>query len=588
MGSTVAASRPGADPPPEDPRERHRTALYVAAGLIGFLALQYAATLALPFTNDDYLIFGKLHSVSFITLWIPQDLLSGFWRPWSRELHFWLLSHLFGPNPPAFHLASFILWFTAMGLFFSLFRRLVGTATAALATLLAATQAAWGVLLVWAAGAQDLWMICAGLAFLLALMNRRTTAAALALGIALFSKETAVTLPAIGVGYLLIVERESFRNAARRTWLFWTILAAWALIHPMLGGRLFHEAPATSAQPAIARIAPILATLLELMNLDRIPRPEAGWWEALRSGIMPASLVAVAAALGLRGARPTPPGGRSAEVTAPSASRVAVWAATWAVLGWLPFLLPGPGWHAYYCLWGAFGAWMIIATLLGGRTQLAIVMVLALALLRPARTGTPQFDLGSEWYHRRAAALTNTIRRGLQSERPSLPPHSRIYLDQMPGGVGLVASPGYSPALQTWYRDNSLQGYFYSQYSPRAEGDSLGGDYFFRFDSLGRPTEIIKGPEDLSRARTQGWRQLHGELATLMFLKRDPLGAVGELEKMVAVFPDDPYLLYSLGVCYEFVGKQSEADDVYQRAARLPGAGEAMHQQARADWLGRL
>ena len=116
----------------------------------------------------------------------------------------------------------------------------------------------------------------------------------------------------------------------------------------------------------------------------------------------------------------------------------------------------------------------------------------------------------------------------------------------------------------------------------------MGGDYFFRFDSLGRPTEIIKGPEDLSRARTQGWRQLHGELATLMFLKRDPLGAVGELEKMVAVFPDDPYLLYSLGVCYEFVGKQSEADDVYQRAARLPGAGEAMHQQARADWLGRL
>ncbi|HEV8481875.1 MAG TPA: hypothetical protein VGR66_13915, partial [Candidatus Eisenbacteria bacterium] len=65
--------------------------------LLGFLALflwiAYGFGLRLAFINDDYFILDKVRSSSFVDLWKPHDLVFNWYRPWSRELHYWLLLH---------------------------------------------------------------------------------------------------------------------------------------------------------------------------------------------------------------------------------------------------------------------------------------------------------------------------------------------------------------------------------------------------------------------------------------------------------------------------------------------------------------
>ncbi|TMQ68803.1 MAG: hypothetical protein E6K81_16310, partial [Candidatus Eisenbacteria bacterium] len=52
----------------------------LAVALAGFLATQYPGALGLPLMTDDYLVLGKLHGASFVSLWSRVELLSGFYR----------------------------------------------------------------------------------------------------------------------------------------------------------------------------------------------------------------------------------------------------------------------------------------------------------------------------------------------------------------------------------------------------------------------------------------------------------------------------------------------------------------------------
>jgi hypothetical protein len=213
--------------------------------------------------------------------------------------------------------------------------------------------------------------------------------------------------------------------------------------------------------------------------------------------------------------------------------------------------------------------------------------VAVFALIRPARAWTPQVDLGSEWYLSRAAWMTAAVRSDLMEHRHTLPPHSRVFLAGLPGGVGLMPSPGKCPALEVWYGDRTLRGYFFSQYSRREAGDTLGKDFFFVFDPDGHSTEIVMGPEDLRHARRDpGWQRSHLELAALLFDRGDRAGCAAELAKMVLVSPDDPSLMLALGACYEGMGNRAAADRWYRRAFDLPGASEALLAGARHDWGG--
>src|SRR5881275_3383021 len=163
--------------------------VWAVLGLLAVLAaLQHARALGAPFFSDDYIFFDKLRGAPFGAVWAPQNLAYHWYRPWSRELHYWTFLHLFGVRPLPYHLASFALWLATMGLYFSFASRVAGRVAAAIATCGVASLAAWGVLLEWAPGVQDLWMLGLSLASLNAFARRRLTWASVALTLALLSK----------------------------------------------------------------------------------------------------------------------------------------------------------------------------------------------------------------------------------------------------------------------------------------------------------------------------------------------------------------------------------------------------------------
>ena len=124
-----------------------------------FLGTQYGYALRIPFINDDYIFLDRVRAASFASLWRLDRPLFHWYRPWSRELHYWTLQHVFGTRELPFHLVSWALALAVLGGAFVLFRRIAGGAAAAIAVAGVASLAAWGVPMVWIAGVQDLWML---------------------------------------------------------------------------------------------------------------------------------------------------------------------------------------------------------------------------------------------------------------------------------------------------------------------------------------------------------------------------------------------------------------------------------------------
>src|SRR5262249_18403020 len=211
---------------------------WIAALLAAYGALRFRHVFGLPFLSDDYTILDKVGRASFASLWSAQRPLWGWYRPWSRELHFWALSRLFGPSELPFHIASLALWLAVLTAYFALVRRILGARAAAIAAAGAATLAAWGGVLSWAAGAQGLWMRLFALLFLHAEARRRPSLSLLALAGALLSKETAAVLPAIAFLHATVFDGERPRSALRRVAPHLVVVASWAVLHPFLRARL--------------------------------------------------------------------------------------------------------------------------------------------------------------------------------------------------------------------------------------------------------------------------------------------------------------------------------------------------------------
>jgi hypothetical protein len=537
-----------------------------------YLASQYGDALSIPFINDDYVFLDKTRDASFGSLWEPRALAFNWYRPWSRELHYWSLQRLFGARELPFHLVSFGLALGVLGAYFAWTRRLAGDAAAAVATSGVGAMAAWGVPMLWIAGVQDLWMLVFALAFLHAVAADSRVGASLALVLALLSKEAAAVLPGIAVAYQLTVERRNLREAARWVLPLVVIVGVWAALHPVLGGRWWRplaEPPPPGLHPPLAEVG--IRTLAAPLNLDAWPAPEYGWGRALMKSAPGALLLAAVVGWAARGRSVVRAGSR----------RVALFGAFAAGVGWLPLLMPTLGWHAYYALLGALGAWLALGIVLARWPVAAVGVVAALALVRGARAETPSHDWGSEWYQRRAAEFLAVMRADLKHELPDPPPHSRLYFVLVPSSVGFLAGDG--PALRVWYGDPTLRGGYYPSYRPRGPQDSAGVDRFFRFDSLAGWVPVHRGPEDVVAARRANPRWLldHQTLAKALAEAGDWPAAAVEYEKLSAAEPLHVDFAYNAGVCYETLGDSSRAATWYARAAALPGADEEMREAAR-------
>jgi hypothetical protein len=549
---------------PDHVWKRRLEAAWLPILLAAFAATAYGLALGLPFIGDDYVFLDKTRDAGFADLWSFANADFQWYRPWSRELHFWVLQRVAGLNETAFRAFGVLLWIVALCLYALVVRRLATTTVAMLATAGVASLALWGAPLLWISGGQDLWMLCFAMGSLLAFLAGRSGWALLLFGLGLLSKETAAVLPALLGACVILLERRRWRDAARRTAPFWALLIVWLVVHPTLQVRLLSGQRATQEleyRPPLHVI--VSKTALSVVNLDAVPRPHGiGGVDGFRL-LASALAIAAVAAIATRRRNRADPGARI-----PAGRGSLTWfALVWMAVGWFPLILPSIAWHAYYGCLGVLGAWLALALWLQRWPRIAVAVVLGLALLRGARASTPSWDWGNEWYQRRAGNLLSSIRDELLRQHPSLPAHSRVFLARVPNNIGLIA--GQSPALRVWYRDSTLQAGFYSSYRARPEGAARGEDFFFRLDTLRGVVEIAAGPEDvqLGASSNPEWESDHEKLAVLFLRGGDVPRAATEFEKLSAL-PHRPDAAGFAAVCWETAGDSARAESLIVEAGK--------------------
>src|SRR5262249_48185723 len=141
----------------------------------------------------------------FADLWSRNNAMLRWYRPWSRELHFWAIQHVAGPSPVAFRLVGLVLWVAILFLYREFLRTFLSSNDCLLATVAVASLAIWGTPLLWISGSQDLWMLALGFAFLLLVAKRHDLAALPLFVLALLSKETAAVFCLLALAYMILV-----------------------------------------------------------------------------------------------------------------------------------------------------------------------------------------------------------------------------------------------------------------------------------------------------------------------------------------------------------------------------------------------
>ena len=527
--------------------------------LAAFAGLAVGARIGLPFVGDDYVFMDKTRAATFAELWSPTKSIDfGWYRPWAREVHFWVLQRALDLNPTAYRLVNVGLWIGSLLVFWAVLRKLASPRVAAIAALGVAPLALWGTPLLWISGSQDLWMLAFVLLSLLLFLQHQAILAAVVFIFALLSKETAGVLPALLCAYLMIGERRTLWQAIRRTWLFWTLLLSWALLHPTLRTRLLGGlASSTELQQRPSWHIVLLKSVAACLNLDRVPHPQ----EVDASDVcrVLASAILLAAAVMLF-ARRTHTG-----LSSPDARPITTIAVAWTVIGWCPSFLPSIGWHAYYGCLGALGAWFWAAIWLQARPAVAAALIGVLAILRGAQANTVSSDWGDEAYIQTAGSTLEAIRLEMVRQHPTLPPHSRVYFANIPYHIGLIA--GESPALRVWYADGTLQAGYYSYYAPRTADAPPGPDYFLRFDPAVGMVEVKAGAEDVEAAVAANplWEEDHDGLADLFVFKDDLPRAAVEYEKL-AHLDHRPDAALRSAACLYLLGDSAKAEALVRGA----------------------
>src|SRR5262249_60361248 len=116
--------------------------------------IQDGSGIAASFVHDDFLFLARTRGASLATLLAPNEIVSHYYRPWSRELHFFALQALFGPHPAPFHVANLLLWLAASWMFFRIAAETAGVEAAGVAPGRASLVAGGGAPVAWGVGRQ--------------------------------------------------------------------------------------------------------------------------------------------------------------------------------------------------------------------------------------------------------------------------------------------------------------------------------------------------------------------------------------------------------------------------------------------------
>jgi hypothetical protein len=183
------------------------TLAVLAVALVLFAIVAYGRNLRLTFVGDDYVFLERVLREPLSAVASRANVDFGWYRPWSRDFHFWVLTRILHLSSLGFRIVAIGLWATALTLYFSISSEIVPQIAATIATFGAATLALWGTPLLWISGSQDLWMLVFALAALKLHARRHSMLAGIAVGLALLSKETAAMIPLLLLAWSLVIER---------------------------------------------------------------------------------------------------------------------------------------------------------------------------------------------------------------------------------------------------------------------------------------------------------------------------------------------------------------------------------------------
>lgn len=537
--------------------------------LLAFVALRFGPTLGISFLGDDYVFLDRTRDARVQDLWSLANADFGWFRPWSRDVHFWVLQHLFGPNETVFRATGLALWFVGLALYQRLTCELAGARAAWLATAAVGALELWAAPLIWISGSQDLWMIVWVMAALWAQVRGRRLLALPFYALALLSKETAAALPFIAFAHAVLIARQRPAAALRRVLPLLLLTLAWLLVHPTLIRRFVHADPAQFGADVHFGPATVLGrTLLSNLNADFLGH-RLDWFSVESARLALALLALLAIALLALRIPPVP-----ATVPRPPARAFVAFGAAWAAAAWAPLFQASVGWHAYYGGLGAMGAWFAILMPLERRPRIVMAVLTVLCVLHLPAAASSGWDWGSEWYQRRAGNLLGLIRQQLAARHPMLPRYSRLYFGSIPNNIGLVA--GNSPAIKVWYHDSTIVAGFYSYYRPRPAAMPRGPDLFFHFDSTAGIRELVTGPEDLTTALREDpdWLADHKSLAMTLLTQGSPAAAAVEFEK-IARLPDHAEALGHAAIAWEVAGQPERSAPLLREFARRSGGTPA-------------
>ena len=562
-GSHTSEPRTAPEPTPSAPAHALLLAWSVLACLV---LLAYRYVFRLGFGNDDYIILEEvaLRPVSMALAW--THLIAGYWRPWSREFHFWATYRLFGVDATAFHLANVVIWLGVLASVLALVRRLTDARTAVLVVAGAFAASAWGIYLAWACCAQDLWMLLFGTLFLHAQISNRKVLAPLALAMALLSKET-------GVLMLPICAWTQFTRRGRagmraRDWIGPVLVAStWVVLHPSFGGRWFFGSGARlEPSPMGPASAAVLRFLLAPLNLEHWPEPRGGWGRALVEGALWAAALGTLAWSMVRNA-PAKGG------AFPQRGQWIRLGLGWWAIAWSPFAISVFAWHSYYGWFGICGAWLAGVAWLSPRPRILVALLVAVSALRPAAVDTYGGEWATEIYQRLAGERTDRIRDQMLALHPTLPHHARVFIAGIPSGTGVLTSPRYSVAMRVWYRDTTITLAGLSQYWKRSPGEPSGPDYFCVMDRDVRLFPLADGsitvPDSISANSV--WPVSEEKVGAIVAGAGDLHRAMGIFARLAVTYPDTARYAYDLGVLYDNLGDPARARVWLNRADSIVG-----------------
>jgi hypothetical protein len=425
------------------------------AGAICCVLILSVSVFRFPFLWDDFDFLGRAGALRLHDLLPDRSII--FYRPVSREMYFWIITHPFGSSPLIAHLLNATVVGGILWMLMAFVRRLAGRVAGLLAGLVFTFSAAVPLAIGWVSASQDL--LCTF--FLLAALNlqlqRRPFASALAMAAALLSKETAISvLPAV-LAIPALSWRGSREISMRSAAAHGFVVVAWVAFHPwthmILAGPAAaaptHEYIALRGDTLLPSIVQGVAIVLNLPWLAGSPH-----WPGhliLPAGIASAlTIFLLTRKLASRGSVAAP------ENTNPT---LAILVGSIVLAG--PIVLTSlvlGRWSPHYALLPAVGLSMLAGTLLAKAPQpVRIGSLMAFLWLGIGLRGNPIDPIipTEPNFHETAVAL-GKVESGFKALHPTLPP-SNVYVSvQARGSGGIYRHLFRFQPLRIWYRQPGI------------------------------------------------------------------------------------------------------------------------------------